>query len=494
MLNRTLLTATVLVIPCGLLAQPFIDTVFSPSGLSPGGIADIEGGFFDRTSTVQVGGLPAAVIGNQQYYGAAFGERGVVIQLPVGLTPGPTTLVVISTDGSSDPWPVTLDSYAPSLVGEGTGPVPYQGGVDSIRIDRALPSGGFGPPSCLVGAPPKAGELVRVYATGLGATDPSVPTGWASPASPLAHTLAKPSILIGGQAAEVMESVLAPGEIGVYRVTFKVPDRLGDDWQSITLAIGGKNTPGSLAHVFGGPRFAAAASIQTTSSCGFPLGKFGGILTGDPRNPSTSLGGVTVTVKDSQGTARLAPVLSVAPNQVEYIVPVETALGSAGVTITSPSITVSADYLNIVHVAPQVFTVAATGSPAALIVRVRNGVQTVEPAFQANAAGGFEPAPIDVGPETDQLFLIVFGTGWRNRTTEPIDYPGSYNTHAIFQAARGADTIAAVKADYAGFQGEFAGMDQVNVKLPRTLAGHSKVFVYLSLDDVWTDVFQLSFK
>ena len=64
----------------------------------------------------------------------------------------------------------------------------------------------------------------------------------------------------------------------------------------------------------------------------------------------------------------------------------------------------------------------------------------------------------------------------------------------IFEDSPGANTIAAVKVDYAGFQGEFAGMDQMNVRLPRTLAGHSKVFVYLSLDDVWTDAFQLSFK
>jgi uncharacterized protein (TIGR03437 family) len=288
---------------------------------------------------------------------------------------------------------------------------------------------------------------------------------------------------------------MAPGEIGVYRITFKIPDRLGDNWQNISLAIGGKSgTPGSLAHVFGGPRFAAAASIQTASSCGVPLGDMG-ILTSDPRNPPTSLGGVTVAVKDSRGTGRLAPILSVSPNQVGYIVPVETALGSAEVTITSPSVTVSPENLDIVRVAPQVFTIAPSGIPAALVVRVRNGVQTVEPAFQANTAGGFEPVPIELGPETNQLFLVIFGTGWRNRNIEPLDYPGSYTAHAIFQAAPGGDTMAAVKSDYAGFQGEFAGMDQMNVKLPRLLAGHDHVFVYISVDDVWTGPFaQLSFK
>jgi uncharacterized protein (TIGR03437 family) len=149
--------------------------------------------------------------------------------------------------------------------------------------------------------------------------------------------------------------------------------------------------------------------------------------------------------------------------------------------------------IDMLPVAPKVFTIASTGVPAAVIVRVRDGVPSVEQAFQANAAGGYEPLPIDLGPETDQLFLVVFGTGWRHHRSQ--SDPRSYNAHLIFQDRPGAETIAVVMVDYAGLQGEFAGLDQANMRLPRSLAGHGQVFAYLSIDDNWTGPFaQLSFK
>lgn len=483
----------VLLIPAALFAQPFIDTVSSAGGLARGGLAEVEGGFFDRTATVRVGGIPAAVLGYQVFYPNEGGERGLQIQLPVDLPPGPTTLVITTGGASSDAFPITIEPYAPDLVGRGTAPVALAGPFAAVRFDRALPSGGFGPPYCSTGQPPKAGELVRVYAAGLGATDTPIATGAPAPVSPLAHTLSTPTILVGGRTAEVIESVLAPGEIAVYRVTFRIPDPAGEGWPDITLSIGGKSSSqASLSYAIGPPHFASAESIQTASSCGSLA--VGLSLTGDSKSPPATLGAVTVTVKDRQGVERPAPLLSAATDQVEYIVPAGTTGGTADVTITSLSGAVFGGTLDILPVAPRVFTVAPNAIPAVVIVRVRDGVQTAEPVFQANAAGGYQAVPIDLGPATDQLYLVVFGTGWRNRRSAPVD-PDSYSAHVIFQDAPGADTIAAVRADYAGPQGELAGVDQMNVRLPRSLAGHRQVFAFLSVDDQWTGTFaKLSFK
>ena len=46
---------------------------------------------------------------------------------------------------------------------------------------------------------------------------------------------------------------------------------------------------------------------------------------GDLRNPPTTLGGTTVTVRDSAGVERLAQLDYVSPRQVNYIVPAGTA-------------------------------------------------------------------------------------------------------------------------------------------------------------------------
>ena len=123
----------------------------------------VEGAFFDRTATVQVGGLPAAVLKYQWFYCSMPGcEVGLQIQLPLELVPGPTTLEITSGGMSSGPFPITLSAYAPNFV---MTPV-----WAPVLIERALPTGGFAPSSCSVGQTPQEGELVRTYVTGLGAT------------------------------------------------------------------------------------------------------------------------------------------------------------------------------------------------------------------------------------------------------------------------------------------------------------------------------------
>ena len=165
-------------------------------GLSPGGFAEVEGAFFDRAATVQVGGLPAAVLGYQEFFSGDGGERGLQIQLPVELAPGATTLVITSGGVRSDPFPIMLDTYSPAFLRTGI--------FAAIFIDRGLPSGGFAPSSCWADQRLKAGDLVRVYTTGLGSTDRLVATGVMAPVAPRARTLMKPSIAIEGKAAEVI--------------------------------------------------------------------------------------------------------------------------------------------------------------------------------------------------------------------------------------------------------------------------------------------------
>jgi uncharacterized protein (TIGR03437 family) len=80
----------------------------------------------------------------------------------------------------------------------------------------------------------------------------------------------------------------------------------------------------------------------------------------------------------------------------------------------------------------------------------------------------FEPVPIDLGPETDRVFLALFGTGIRNRK-----YLGDVTAQV---GGVGAQVF------YAGPQGQFEGLDQVNVLLPRSLAGRGEVEVVLTVE------------
>jgi uncharacterized protein (TIGR03437 family) len=176
------------------------------------------------------------------------------------------------------------------------------------------------------------------------------------------------------------------------------------------------------------------------------------------------LGGTTVRIKDSAGIERLSPILYASPRQVNYIIPTGATNGPATVTITSGDGAVSTAAVQIESIAPSLFTVA--GYPAALLVRVREGMQTVEPVVR-RSEGWIEQTPIDLGRETDEVFLVLFGTGIRGRSS----------------LASVRVTIDGVEApvEYAGPQGEFAGLDQVNVKLPRALSGRNWVLLELLL-------------
>jgi uncharacterized protein (TIGR03437 family) len=91
-------------------------------------------------------------------------------------------------------------------------------------------------------------------------------------------------------------------------------------------------------------------------------------------------------------------------------------------------------------------------------------------------ASRFDPAtnqviaqPIDLGaergPDSDKVYLILYGTGIRGRaelTQVKVKLGDVY-----------------VQAEYAGKQGGFAGLDQINALIPRQLIGRGEVNVEL---------------
>jgi uncharacterized protein (TIGR03437 family) len=71
--------------------------------------------------------------------------------------------------------------------------------------------------------PAAKGEIVLVYATGLGAVTPSVEDGAPAPNSPVSTTNTIPTVAIGAQPAEVRFSGLTPGTVGLYQLNVRVP-------------------------------------------------------------------------------------------------------------------------------------------------------------------------------------------------------------------------------------------------------------------------------
>jgi uncharacterized protein (TIGR03437 family) len=156
-------------------------------------------------------------------------------------------------------------------------------------------------------------------------------------------------------------------------------------------------------------------------------------------------------------------LLFAAPSQVNYIIPPETAPGIAKVTVFNAKGPSIHGTIQVASFFPGLFSANGNGEgvAAAHVVRVRaDGSRSLEQVARLDAASArYIPVPIDLGPPSDKIFVSFYGTGIRG-----------------FSAASGLTVLMndqSVRASYAGPQGEFEGLDQVNVPLPRVLGGRT---------------------
>jgi uncharacterized protein (TIGR03437 family) len=156
-------------------------------------------------------------------------------------------------------------------------------------------------------------------------------------------------------------------------------------------------------------------------------------------------------------------MVSVAASGAAYIVPKDTSPGLAGVSVTASDGTTYQGSINVLAIAPRILEVSSELA-SGYVTRVRGQSQTVEPISRINAGGSWEAVPIDLGQEADQVYLTLFGTGWRSHA----ESLASINLR--FSLNNGTQLFSE-QAVYAGAQGEYAGVDQVNFLLPRFLIG-----------------------
>jgi len=182
----------------------------------------------------------------------------------------------------------------------------------------------------------------------------------------------------------------------------------------------------------------------------------------------TTLGDVSVTVTDAAGTARTAPLFFVSPGQINFLIPDGSKSGTGNVSVTSEGNVISGGPLTIAAVAPAIFTANGKGNGVAAGQYLRvsaSGTQTSGAVFGSNDA----PIPVSLGAATDQVYLILYGTGMR------------------LAGASSSATVGGVSVPVAGLapQPQYTGLDQVNLgPLPRSLAGHGPADVIVSLSGV----------
>src|SRR5713226_248433 len=209
--------------------------------------------------------------------------------------------------------------------------------------------------------------------------------------------------------------------------------------------------PGSIASAFG--RQVGASTVSATS---LPL--------------PTTLGGVSIDVTDSANALGMASLFYVSPNQINFVVPAATKTGTATVKILGGANSPMSTTVQVAKVAPGLFTAngAGVGVAAAIAIRRIIATQTDDqvPVFHCDA-NGCSSTGVEMGPDA-MVFLELFGTGIKGRTSL-----------ANVTATIGGENVDVL---FAGAQGQFSGLDQVNLALPQSLHTRGETDVVLTLD------------
>jgi uncharacterized protein (TIGR03437 family) len=212
--------------------------------------------------------------------------------------------------------------------------------------------------------------------------------------------------------------------------------------------------PGTLAAGSIASAFAAHLSTDTQAALSGPL--------------PTTLAGTAFVIKDASGASLSAPLFYAAPGQVDFLVPSGTAAGGATITVTAMDGTVTSGDTQIALVSPGIFQLnLSTNLAAANVVRVKpDQSQTIEAVYVVSPANDVRAMPIDLGPPTDQLYLVLYGTGIRNGKVVAVTIGGQD-----------------VPVLYSGAQPQLAGVDQVNVgPVPRSLGGRGRANIIMTTD------------
>ncbi|MFN0124235.1 MAG: hypothetical protein ACKV2V_27360, partial [Blastocatellia bacterium] len=164
----------------------------------------------------------------------------------------------------------------------------------------------------------------------------------------------------------------------------------------------------------------------------------------------TEIRGAHIDFIDSLGQLFRAPLFYVSPQQINFLIPEGAATGVATVTVFGSQGEISESQVSVQRAAPAIFTVNASGAGDAIVISTADGVR-------------YESGAVRQNPATD-VYVIVFGTGWRN----------SAISATTSDPAAGDRVTLDIDGQefpwlYAGKQGEYVGLDQMNFKLPQAM-------------------------
>ncbi|MDE3164731.1 MAG: VCBS repeat-containing protein [Acidobacteriota bacterium] len=197
-----------------------------------------------RSSEIVNGNLPTALdnvsvtIDGRPAYVYYISPTQINVQAPSDATVGTVNVVVTTNGTSSAAFAAGMQAFAPALF-------LYSGTTFAIASrypDYVL----LGDPSTIAGTvPAKPGDVLILWATGFGATNPPTPAGIAVTGAP--STAAAPTVMVGGVAAQVLGAALAPGTAGLYQIAIQLPQNVPAGKAAVQATVGGVPSPAGIS-------------------------------------------------------------------------------------------------------------------------------------------------------------------------------------------------------------------------------------------------------
>jgi uncharacterized protein (TIGR03437 family) len=184
---------------------------------------------------VTIDGKPAFV-----YY---ISPTQINVQAPSDGATGAVSVVVTNNGSASAPATAQLQAAAPAFfLFPGT----------NYAIASRLPDYALVGPTAISGTiAAKAGDLVVLWGTGFGATNPPAPAGVAVSGSPAVATT--PTVTVGRVAVPVISAGLSVGTAGLYQVTIQLPATVPTGVVAIQASVGGATTQAGVVLLVGHP-------------------------------------------------------------------------------------------------------------------------------------------------------------------------------------------------------------------------------------------------
>lgn len=187
--------------------------------------------------SVTIGGAPAAV------YFIRYDQ--INVQIPTGIGVGSDIPIVVTTsEGASQPYPATISDFAPAFFWNQANDTRY---VAAQHADYTY----VGPPGLFPGAnfhPALPGEVILLYGTGFGPTDPPVPSGII--VTQAARISQPVTVRIGGLPAPAGGYLSGAG---LYQLNVTVPAGLAAGDHPVVAEVAGQQTQQDVRITIGRP-------------------------------------------------------------------------------------------------------------------------------------------------------------------------------------------------------------------------------------------------